>query len=159
MDTLTITGQGRRLNGEYECDIAGLIDVTSDNVLTVREAHLVKTLSGARGGEIVEAFLAGDMAVRMAVAVVILQRADRRVDIDSLWDAPAGWARFEFGPEKAEELENPTTDIDPVTTTTESMSATGGQTRSATTAESQDDDRSPTGFLDSDIYAVSTPTT
>ncbi len=100
MDTLTITGQGRRLNGEYECDIVGLVDVSNEESLTIREAHLIKTLSGARGGEIVEAFVAGDMAVRMAIAVVILQRAGKRVDPDLLWDQPAGWARFEFGPDK-----------------------------------------------------------
>lgn len=125
MDVLTVTGMGHRLNGDYDCDIVGMIDITSDEALTVREAHFIKTLAGARGGEIVEAFLAGDMAVRMALAAVILQRAGKRVEPDALWDASSGWARFTLAADA--EQEEPAADpLAEVETTEPSTSSSGG---------------------------------
>ncbi len=54
-----------------------------------------------------------------------------------------------------EELENPQDGIEEKTTTeTSSMSTNGGKSFD-TTAENQDANPSPTGSLDSDIYAVS----
>jgi hypothetical protein len=140
MDVLTITGIGRRLDGDYDCDIAALIDISSDEALTNREAHLIKTLSGARGGEIVEAFLAGDMAVRMALAIVVLQRAGRRVDPEQMWDQKAGWAKYTFGAD-AEEDETP---ADPPEATGTWTPANGGSS-SASPSDSRDDDRSRIG--------------
>lgn len=124
---------GNRLNGEYDCDIAGMIDISSDEALTVREAHLVKTLSGARGGEIVEAFLAGDMAVRMALAVVILQRAGKRIDPEVMWDAKSGWATWTLGVGEEDEVVDPLEEAEE----TETSTSTNGGNSSDSPSESQ----------------------
>lgn len=75
MDTLTVNGIGKRFDGEYPVDLTALlVDVTSPDALLVSEAETIKRLSGARGYDIAEGFLAGDWIVRMAVATVVLAR-------------------------------------------------------------------------------------
>jgi hypothetical protein len=114
MDTLTISGLAARFNGEYDCDIAAMLSVSSPDALTLDEARIVKTLSGARGFEVLESFLAGDMDVRMALALVILKRNGKEVDPRMLGDKPMGWARFMLEPDAPEKTED---DADPPTET------------------------------------------
>ncbi len=133
MDILKVEGVGR-VSGEYECDVAGLVDISSDEALTIREAQFVRDFSGARGGEIVEAFLAGDMSVRSAIAMVILKRKGMPLREDTVLDLKAGWARFELAVEAPEEEHE-----DPPTT--EGMvPSTNGGTSSASLSESLDED-------------------
>ncbi len=135
MDILKVEGLGR-VNGEYKCDVAALVDISSDDALTIREAQFVREFSGARGGEIVEAFLAGDMAVRSAIAMVILRRAGKPLRNETVLDLRSGWAQFELGAE--EETENP-----PTAEGTK-PSTNGGKT-SESHSESLEDDLSPIG--------------
>lgn len=137
MDILKVEGLGR-VNGDYDCDIAGLVDISSDDALTVREAQFVRDFSGARGGEIVEAFLAGDMSVRSAFAMIILRRAGKPLRDETVLDLKAGWARFELGVE--EEVD----DEVPPTTEGAAPSMNGG-TSSESRSESLDDDLSRIG--------------
>jgi len=109
VDTLNVKGVGRRIDGEYPCDIAGLVDVSLDEALTVAEANFVRDFSGARGGEIVEAFLAGDMAVRSALAMVVLQRAGIPLLNETVLALKSGWAMFDLGVEQEDEAEHPPT--------------------------------------------------
>ncbi len=81
MDTLTIKGQGRRIDGDYPCEILGMLSLGHDEVLNNQEANLVKQISGAIGSEIADGFVRGDAAVRMALAIVVLERAGIRLDV------------------------------------------------------------------------------
>lgn len=137
MDILKVEGLGR-VNGEYECDIVGLVDISSDEALTVREAQFVRDFSGARGGEIVEAFLAGDMSVRSAIAMVILRRADKPLRDETVLDLKAGWARFELGAGDEVDEEIPPT-VEGLTPSTD------GGTNSVNLSESRDEDPSHIG--------------
>ena len=97
MDKLTVTGLGKRVDGDYDCDLTALlVDVSSPGALLVSEAETIKKLSGARGYEIAEGFLAGDWTVRMAVALVVLARHDIRLSEQQGWDAKVGAFSFEM---------------------------------------------------------------
>src|SRR5262245_15027266 len=97
MDKLIISGIPQ-LDGAFEFDLVRLLSLGDSQSLTNRELHRVKTLTGIRGGEIGEAFAAGDTDVTIALAVVVLTRHGRRFDEDVLWDAPAGSAiKIELG--------------------------------------------------------------
>lgn len=129
MDTLTIKGVARRVDGDYACDLAAMFDVSSDEALTNQEAHLVKRLSGSRGNEIVEAFIAGDTDVRMALAIIVLGRHGKDADEASFWAAKIGATTFTLG---ADDLEEP---ADPPTTEGEPLSSPsndGGDSSSTT---------------------------
>lgn len=139
MDTLTVSGVGRHLDGAYDCDVVSLIDVSSPDALTVREAEEVKSLSGARGNEIAASFIAGDMACRMALAVIILRRHGKDVDPSDLWDKPIGAMRFDLGPVVAE-------DADPPTVGGETPSRNGGES-GRQTSDAQVEEPSLTGAL------------
>jgi len=119
MDTLTISGIANRFDGVYECDIVGMIaDVSSPDALTVDEAALVQQLSrgdsdrGVRGNEIAEAFLAGDVKVRMAIAIIVLARNGKDLPVEMVRNASMRSMVFELqrsGSEKeGEEGEHPT---------------------------------------------------
>lgn len=130
MDILKVEGLGR-VNGEYQCDVASLVDISSDEALTIREAQFVREFSGARGGEIVEAFLAGDMSVRSALAMVILKRAGKPLRDETVLDLRSGWAQFNLGVEEEQEIP-PTTEV--------STTSNNGGTTSETPSESLEDD-------------------
>lgn len=144
MDTLTIKGLSRRLDGDYKCDIAGMVDISSEEALTVREANFIRDFSGARGGEIVEAFLKGDVAVRSALARVVLGRHDIPIREETLLDLKSGWCRFELGADEAEEDAEEATEAErPPTAEGETPSTTGG-TSGRTPSDPQDGSPSPT---------------
>lgn len=153
MDVLTIRGLSHRENGEYECDIVGLLDVSSDEALTVREANFIKTFAGVRGGEVGEAFLAGDRACTSAIAVVILRRAGKRMEESAIWDYPSGWATYTLG--VGDEQEADPTDESETSKTAPKLSNNGGVGSFLTLAANQDDDPSPTGLPTSDTSRTS----
>lgn len=74
-------------DGEYDIDFG---------TLTMREHHTIKRLSGLRALEISEAWLAGDLDLVLALAVIALERAGRRVNETVLWDAETGKIRLVF---------------------------------------------------------------
>ena len=81
MDKLTVKGVGKRVDGDYECDIqAMLIDVSSSEALTGDEAATIKKACGAYGYDIARQFLDDDWTVQLAVALVVLARNDVSLD-------------------------------------------------------------------------------
>ena len=106
MDTLTVKGIGKRIDGEYPIDLTALlVDVDSPDALLVSEAETIKRLCGARGYEIAEGFLAGDWIVRMAVATVVLARHEVRLTEAQARGAKVGAFTFvmEAAPDEEED--------------------------------------------------------
>jgi hypothetical protein len=131
VDTLTVKGISKDIDGEYDCDLLGMLTLTTDESLTNNEAHLVKSISGVRGGEVIEAFLAGDTDVRMALTIIVLARHGKRVDERLLGPLPAGTAVFEVREEEEEEEIPPTSEGE---VKEESPSPNGGRTSGLTLA-------------------------
>lgn len=67
------------------------------------EMHLIKKISGVRGGELKEAIEAGDYDLVIAFAVIALQRAGKKVSADQLRAAAIGTITFDAGEAEAEE--------------------------------------------------------
>ncbi len=142
MDKLTVKGLGKRIDGVYDCDLTALlVDVTSPDALLVSEAETIKKLSGARGFEIAEGFLAGDWVVRMAVAIVVLARHNVRLPEASGWEAKVGAFTFDLDTSQEEETE------DPPMVGGEKPSVTGGEPGSQTSDGNPESDPSATGRL------------
>lgn len=78
------------IDGEYDLDIAAMLDFGHPETLTQREAHKIKKATGLRLGELEDAVDSGDSDMVIAFAIVALDRAKKRYDIESLWDAPLG---------------------------------------------------------------------
>lgn len=135
-DVLIVDGLGRRFDGEYPCDIPGLLSVTSDESLTVREAHFVKQFSGMRGGEIPEAFVVGDVALRAAMAYVILRRAGKSLDEAMVWEGRISTFRFVLGQGEEEGEADPQTEGEQTET---SPSKSGGESSSTDSANPEGD--------------------
>lgn len=129
MDTLTVKGVGT-FDGEYQCDIVGMLTVTSDEALTNDESHLVKRLSGMRRNEVPEAFLAGDTDVVMALTIIVLSRHGKQIDERILGPKPSGCTVFAFGEDAVIEVP-PTQESE---TKEDSLSKNGGSSSSLTLA-------------------------
>lgn len=87
-DTVVIRGL-LPFDGDYPFDIVRMVLSPGDpEFMTYREWHTVKTMSGVRAGEIMDALDAGDTSLNLALVAVILRRAGRAVDENDLWDAP-----------------------------------------------------------------------
>ncbi len=108
------------------------------------EAETIKKLSGARGFEIAEGFLAGDWIVRMAVAVVVLARHDVRLPERAGWEAKVGAFTFDLDTSLADDDEDAE---DPPTVEGLKPSVTGGEPGSQTSDDDQVTDQSATGRL------------
>ena len=142
MDTLTVTGIGLGVDGEYDCDLTAiLVDVSSPDALLVSEAETIKRLSGARGFEVAESFLAGDWTVRMAVALVVLARHGVRLTEQQGWDAKVGAFTFALADTEADAEDPPGEG--------ETPSKSGGEPGSMTSEPNPDTDPGPTGHLKS----------
>lgn len=93
---LTITGHGV-YDGDYPFDF--------DKPFTMRELHILKRISGARAGELSEAFAAGDSDVLLAVAVIAVRRT--RPDWEAFeaiaWEAEAGLLELVFPEDDADD--------------------------------------------------------
>jgi hypothetical protein len=129
MDKLIVKGVSKQLDGEYGFDLTKLISPGDAEYLTYREWHKVKAISGVRAGELQDAFVSGDTDLNVALAVVVLERAGKRVDVDLIWDAP-GTSEIRFvlgdrdGEEDGESL--PPTSEPPVSEESERLSTSGG---------------------------------
>jgi hypothetical protein len=143
VDKLTVKGVGRRVDGEYECDLrALLVDVSSPDALLVSEADTIKRLSGAVGYGIGEAFADGDWIVRMAVAIVVLARHGVDLSEAQARKATVGAFTFELEPVADEEDDA----ADPPGEG-ETPSSSGGGSGSPTSDGNQVSDLPPTGRL------------
>jgi len=105
---LIVKGLGG-LDGEYEFPLEGMLTLGDPECLTGREGHRIKQITGLRMGEFMDAVEAGDSDTMIAIGLTVLNRAGKRVDEDTVWDAPLG--SFEFAPIKKEE--EPGDDADP----------------------------------------------
>ncbi len=142
MDKLTISGVSPRFDGTYECDIVGMIrDLTSPEALTGDEACYIQEQSKVRGRELVESFIAGDARFLMALAVVVLQRQGKTLDIDVLMKQKLGAVEFELEPlPEDDQAENPTVEDEPSLTTSRN-----GGTSSTSASETPAADHALTG--------------
>lgn len=146
-DKLRVKGLGPKLDGEYPCNLTGMLLESTPHTLTNREGHRVKVMSGVRAGELWESMTAGDNDVLLALAAIVLTRAGKNFDDEQLWDAPMG-SGLEF--EVADRVEEEADDEDPPATE-ESMppEPSGGETSSNEMSDLPANDQSGTGTLDS----------
>ena len=139
MDKLIVTGLGKHLDGEYECDLLDLALQANSGLLTNRELHRIKVMSGVRRGEFVDALSAYDNDLLVAFAAVILARKGKAVNEDALWDAPADAVTYDIGEREPDPPAEPA-----ATPETDSPSTSGGGSPSLT-SENQANGQSPTG--------------
>ncbi len=76
--------------------------------LTQRELHEIKLLSGVRAAELIEALYAGDRAACLGLAIVILDRHDKVVTAEDLWDSKVDEIVIDFTMTKADDADPPT---------------------------------------------------
>jgi hypothetical protein len=115
VDKLTVKGVGKRVDGDYECDIrAMLIDVSSPDALLVSEAETIKKLCGATGFDIARGFVDDDWTVQMAVALIVLARHGVDLSDQQARQQRVGAFRFELATatedQEEDETESPLTD-------------------------------------------------
>jgi hypothetical protein len=103
-------------DGSYPIDVTGF---------TGRQLHLIKSISGVRAGEILDALQAGDYDLVVAFTVIVLQRAGKSVNPDDILDAEVGAITVKM--DDAEVVERPPTS--PPTSGDESSS--GGPSNSS----------------------------
>lgn len=89
-DKLVITGVHENINGEYPCDVLGMLTVGHPNSLTNRELHRIKVLTQLTASQLFEGILSGDTDSGVGLAAVVLDRLGKSFEIDWLWDAPMG---------------------------------------------------------------------
>jgi hypothetical protein len=155
LDTLKIDGVSA-INGEYPVDVLAMITLGSPECLSNRECHQLKNRTGLRLGEIHDALRAGDNDVYVGLAEIVLQRAGKRFDPDSLWDARVGAIAFTIGEREEEAVE----DGPPVEAPTQiGAHSTSGGGSSSQTSGLQVIDPSRTGHPASEKSAVSAPVT
>lgn len=146
MNKLTIEGVPG-IDGEYEFE--------DFDTFTNRELHRIKKLTGLRAGEFEEAFAAGDNDMLVALAVVVLERNEKQVVDDLLWNAPAGAFSFDL----TDDAEDPTKDEAPSPEhgSNERPSASEPTSGDASTVHSdrQENGQSSTGIPHSDMSVTS----
>lgn len=156
IDKLVVSGLPP-LDGEYPCDLIEMIGIGSAESLTVAEAHRVKKMSDVRQGELVDAVSAGDAAVIMALAAVVLTRSGKRYDEQRLLATkPEVELVFQMGDREDQEA-----DADPpaIPTPETGSPSVGGGNSSSDLSESLEPDQSPTGHLVSVKPVISDPET
>jgi hypothetical protein len=67
-------------DGEYELDMN----------FTNRDLHTIKQVAGVRAGDLNDALEHQDLDLVVALAVNVLRRAGKPIDMDVLWDSEAG---------------------------------------------------------------------
>lgn len=144
-DKLIVTGLGTELDGEYPCDVVGMIvDEESAEYLTFEEAHTIKRISGARGLEIQEAVTVADFDVIFALALIVLNRAGKYPNEAQLRKARVGQLLFDVAEDEAAD-EVPPTSGPAESEPTEPAERNGGASSSTTSELSPETDPSPTG--------------
>lgn len=142
------------VDGEYEFSLIGLLTLGDADALTNREAHLIKTMTGIRLGELEDALTAGDNDIMVALAAVVLGRHGRQFNTDSLWDAPAGSGiSFELADDEEAVMDGPPvgTGDEPAPNETEKSSGDD----STSDSESPENGQSRTGHPESARSAIS----
>lgn len=84
-----------------------------DFSFTNRELHRIKTISGIRGGELVDALASEDAAVFVALATVVVERTGQRLDPDDFWDTQRTSIRLELGGGEGPPAQSPSEDETP----------------------------------------------
>jgi hypothetical protein len=144
VDKLTVKGVGKRVDGDYDCDIrALLIDVSSPDALLVSEAETIKKLCGATGFDIARGFVDDDWTVQMAVALVVLARHGVDLSDQQARQQRVGAFRFELA--QAADQEEDETESPPDGGMTPSPN--GGSSGPATSASPPETVPAPTGRL------------
>ena len=122
---LVITDIHEGINGEYPCDLIGMLTIGHPDSLTNRELHRIKVMTGLVASRLFDAINEGDMDAELGIAAVVLDRNGREFQEDWLWDAPMGSAmKFETKADKEEEL--PPANDAPVNTPTGASEKSGG---------------------------------
>ena len=132
MDKIKVTGI-RLYDGEYDFD---------PTYFTNKELHTIKRMAGVRGGEIGEAFAAGDTDLIVAFAAIALERGGKIVNEDILWNAKVG--AIELIPDTSDKGD----DADPPTTGSEEKPSEKSDSSGSTLSEPsdpQENGQSPTG--------------
>lgn len=143
-------------NGSYELDLS----VPFNHA----ESHIIKQVSGLRGGEIEEAFDANDTDLLVALALIALYRAGkferrqvRQVE-DVLMSAPLGGLTFVAEEEAPDPLPvTPGSSDDARSDANGNPPSSGAPTNG--TSDSQGNDLSPTGSPGSPTTSTSGPAT
>lgn len=148
-DKLIVTGFGA-LDGEYPFDLIALMSEGHPDALTYREWHRIKTVSGVRAGEFIDAWDAGDLSLQMAVATIVLARRGKNVSEADMWDAP-GTSTLRFVIDIDARTEGDDDDVPPppeplATEATGSSERSGGESSRATSG-SPETAPSPIGVL------------
>lgn len=135
------------IDGEYNLDIGAMLDFGHPETLTQGEAHKIKKATGLRLGELEDAVDAGDSDMVLAFALVVLDRAKKRYDIESLWDAPLGSVVLEADEESAsDEADNADPlSLDDKNGSPEQSDRNGGGSGNPPSELSLPSDPSPTG--------------
>lgn len=88
-------------DGEYEIDL---------RTLDMGEHHRIRTISGLRPAEYVEALVAHDSALVVALCAITLEREGKRVEyLDPFWRARGGQLVIDFtrSPQEVEDEDSP----------------------------------------------------
>lgn len=146
MDKLVVTGLGG-IDGEYECDVAGMLTLGGTESLTNAEGRQIKLMSGIRAGELEEAIQAGDNDVLVALAATILRRHRVRFDEKTLWDAPMG-SGLDLQIDDTEAGDDELPPAEAPQTATDVQQPNGGASSSKPSASRRASGPSPTGLPD-----------
>lgn len=122
-----------------------------DPSFNMAEMHTIKRISGLRGAEIWDGFKAGDTDLRVAFAVIALERAGHEVDESFLWKKDVSGIQLDLGSGGEEEEKLP-----PAPAAGSTPSSGGDSTASS---DPQGSGPSATGGQPSDTSATSAPKT
>lgn len=81
-----------------------------DFTFTNRELHRIKTISGIRGGELLDALVSEDASVFVALATVAVERTGIGVDPEDFWNASRTAIRLELGDDDSPPAQSPSGD-------------------------------------------------
>lgn len=142
-DKLIVTGVHDEIDGEYDCDILGMLTIGHPESMTNRELHRIKKMTGILAGDLMDAINNSDMDASVAIAAVILERKGKVFQDDWLWDAPMG-AGLTFEIRKLKEDDLPPQEDAPESTPIDASETSGG-VPSVPSSESPENDQSGTG--------------
>ena len=83
------------LDGTYQLDLT----------FTHRDFRTIKTMTGLRSSEVMDAIENGDTDIFVALAAIAVRRAGVDFNPDNLWDLPIGGLTLDFTEDEAEDVE------------------------------------------------------
>lgn len=159
LDKVIVKGLGK-LDGEYECDIVGMLVQDNPETMTNREGHRVKLMSGVRAGEYEEALERGDNDFFLALGAIVLARRGKRFDEDVLWDAPMGsGVTLQIADRESDDDPPSAPESGAGSSSPTEPSTTPGGSGGETTSENPDSPPSDIGTPPSDTSSTSDPET